>query len=297
MSCCYVPGQVVVVPPSGDGSGDDTAILYSAKRWIATNDLLGGTGPSIPAPRVHRVRVGDEHESARRLVEAGKALAALPNYFIKPAQARGPALQSYATLNEQAIRRATESWQPLGSPVASRPVVVLVLDSGYLGTSPVIRKIDACDDGDQETPYSSAHGTVVCELIHRVAPFAEIIAARVVGRSSTLASFLTGLYLAEQTNPPDIINVSLELTAERGCRKCSDNSAGDFTECQLGKACAAITSATRASPPVWIAAAGNDTPVLALPARLANVIAVGSYDPIADARASYSIYVSPLCGA
>jgi hypothetical protein len=291
MSCCFEPGEIVVVPlPGSPVAKGQLDCLYSGQDWLNQNEIQGSD--EIPAPFVRRVQLGTELDVAAQLVRDGKVSAALPNYYVRSSGLSE--LYSGLQLNERALELARQDlWFEEG---LETPVSVLVVDSGYLGANAAVRRIDACDPSDQATLGSASHGTVVCEIISRLSNKAVITSARALGSSRTIAAVLNALYLAELRDPPDVVNLSLSLPAElRRCRACGyqDPERGDFTASQIGKAFSAITfSSIRTSGPVWVAAAGNDTEAVLMPASLENVIAVGSWDPIAKECPSYARYHS-----
>src|SRR4051812_25732336 len=100
MSCCYVPGQIIVVPKPGNNPLEkDESILCSAKEWLGANNLVDGDPDAIPVPFIKKVPVGDELRSAMRLVAADGVAAALPNHYLRADQTQ--ICSGHVTLNER----------------------------------------------------------------------------------------------------------------------------------------------------------------------------------------------------
>lgn len=301
MSCCYVPGQVVVVPkPSAPLSGME--ILHRPDQWLAKNEVRANW-PDLPAPTILRVPVGQERRSAENLSQRPDIIGALPNFFVEPSQAGF--CDGLAQINEARVAAAiSEIAAPWWNSVP-QSVSVAVIDTGYHGNGVAVT-LNACDPLDTQTPGSALHGTLVSELILRTAgAVATVTSSRAYGNSRTIAAVLLAVHLAEAYSAPDIFNLSLSLPEEFGsCINCGYADRGDFTAAQLGRMIGGVaTRRDRLSSPIWIAAAGNlqnyrrgqgprqDLQVK-LPASLENVIAVGAYDSLSGTVPGYSFYRS-----
>jgi Subtilase family len=108
--------------------------------------------------------------------------------------------------------------------------------------------------------------------------------------AGTLAGLLAAIYLAEADFRPDIYNLSLGITCEIvNCPYCR-NKTPAFAPGQLELLFALIDK--RPGPrPLLVAAAGNDTTKLMIPARFPNVLPVGCSEIVMDqSQSTYRPY-------
>jgi subtilisin family serine protease len=133
------------------------------------------------------------------------------------------------------------------------------------------------------------HGTLVARIINRIAPAARLLSIKALERNGNLGGLIAGLYIAELRFRPDIFNLSLALTCDVDvCGSCGNpqGSEAAVTAAQLELLFGLIDQ--RRKQPLLVAAAGNGTRSVRMPARFPNVLAVGA---VAGSQvATYSHY-------
>jgi hypothetical protein len=129
------------------------------------------------------------------------------------------------------------------------------------------------------------HGTAMADLIHAVAPDADIYVVRVLDTGAlNLWNLLAGVGVAVADCAADIVNISLGFSGLLSCPACG----APFAVRSL-----AFETATpgTAKLPIYVAATGNSssTTTFDFPASSAKCVAVGAVDS-ARQRASFSSY-------
>jgi hypothetical protein len=135
----------------------------------------------------------------------------------------------------------------------------------------------------------------VASIIHQIAPGAQIFSIKVMDRTGDLMSLITGMYLAETFIQPHIYNLSLKVECDgEKCRKCGYFKHDPYLEWQTGQLFSAFQQSQIRfnAAPLIVAAAGNYTEKLPVPARLPSVLAVGAFDFGRGTLADYCQYRS-----
>jgi subtilisin family serine protease len=299
MHCsCEVPGEVLVLPregASGQFQNERFEVVYSARRILDHYAEISGDQP-IPEeawgrlerqpsqPFVIRVREGEEHRTAMRLVTDRRVSAAIPNISIAPAAASIDRTEVASVIRYHGAEAA--------APVCGSGVRVAVLDTGVDATlvpsctvqydvaSPAITTSAADPDG---------HGSVVAAIIHQIAPSATIYSLKVFP-NGTLGGLVVGAQLAIAVAAPHVINLSLGLDISRDrCRKCGYPNGQQFPERLVHSFFMMLENHATPVKPLVVAASGNESRML-LPARCDSVLAVGAFDMATDDRPDYARY-------
>lgn len=264
-------------------------------------------------PFVIRVPEGQERERAALLRSDPDVSVAIPNYFVNPAAS--PLLVAPQITNpssvpvfDQSVLKQIEAMLNIEAqaPMCGSGVKIAVLDTGVASAAldhpgslyPVQFVTDtSIVMTNNPPPYDpEGHGSTVAHIINQAAPAATIFSVKCLEKGN-IGAVISAFYLAEAAFQPDIYNLSLALGCEIDfCSSCG-NALGNeaaVTEAQLQLLFETADRQRRRSgtPPLLIAAAGNYSRTLKMPARFPNVLAVGSYDIVANALAPYARYRS-----
>ena len=306
---CHEPGEVLILPI--DGGAENTIgmlseIAHEKLRIIySVDDLLKFYGLSKQAERLReifgslpfvvRVSEGREYDLARRFSKSQNSIkAAIPNLTIVPQGGSPP------ELNSQFI---SEAMQRIGATdskyCTAGDVSVAILDTGV---NPAVLKYPDQLEGTQfETdrkpespgkgPYDPiGHGSVVAHIINLVAPKTKIISIKIMEGRGNIGSLLSGIMLAEARYSPSIYNLSLSLACDpEFCHVCGHAKTAEFSIEQI-RLIFDLIRLRKPRPPLVIAAAGNNSERVSMPAAFAGVLAVGSYDLYENQCSSFASY-------
>jgi hypothetical protein len=171
-------------------------------------------------------------------------------------------------------------------PVGASAAHVAVVDSGVDPSAVCCGRlsVEQLNVANVEQPIRSpphdgdGHGSTVASIIHVIDPWASITSIRCFeqGRaalSDIINGILLGLLLLE---PIDVFNLSLRIDASTEvCPNCEFAVFGPSAERAMRRVFDHLRF-TAAPEPVFIAAAGNHGPRVAVPAALEGIVAVGS---------------------
>jgi hypothetical protein len=286
MSGCYEAGRIVVIPKDPNRLSGVLETSYDVARAVDAR-LPDGNYPKLVS-----VSPGDEVEHCARLVQTGAALAATPNFYVDPAMIR---------LDQRALEGFVHeiAGQQYVNPTTGAGIRIAVLDSGWSRPSwddrtPTVQVYLSDDPSDRGLTDATGHGTVVTEIVRRLAPAADVRAFRVTSRIGTLWTVVGGLLQAESVFQPDLINLSLAFKCDP--TRCSFCNRRDASPAQIDMILRAFCRQPTGGEPVFVAAAGNRKRSLAMPAALDGVIAVGAFDPIRGTVPAYAVYDSVPAG-
>jgi len=291
---CFAPGQILISPnfdPKqssgylGDALGHiPFEILYTVE------DILRhyGFGSSIVSfqkkfgylPMVLRVPEGREEEASRKLRTGTFVKAACPDLLIRPS---GP-----IELNRSAVDEAIEFvGATAAAEICGSGCSVAVLDSGIdpgMLTTPGsldLRQYDSQVPANPGVAPSDGfgHGSLVAYIINRIAPAAKIFSVKVMDRTGTIGTLISGVYLAEAAGPCHILNMSLSVSCDgEPCSVCGTNVPASVSAEQLAHFFKQFSQGNSAHDRALIAAAGNHDRQVRMPASFPEVLAVGSFD-------------------
>lgn len=248
-------------------------------------------------PFIARVPEGQEREYAHKFRADQDIKVAIPNFHINP-------LQSPPTINLEVITEATNRLEcGVGSLECGKDVKVVVIDTGVdpeLLPHPykLYSKQYATDrpavSGSSLDPYDPiGHGTTVAYIINSIAPGATIHSIKMMENMGNLGGLISAIYLAEAEFRPDIYNLSLALSCDMDiCGSCGNPQGVEaaVTSAQLQLLFGLIDRREKAfgSLPLLVAAAGNNSRNVRMPASFPNVLAVGSYESSLGGNAIYA---------
>ncbi len=237
-------------------------------------------------PFVARVPEGAETDIARRLMRfpSWQIGAATPDYLIRPSAS----IAIDQSVLDQVMARMGAT---PGSPGCGHDCVVGVLDSGidphYVPHAPLhARQYDALSPSSAGAfGDATGHGSLVARIVNSVAPGAILVSVKVFDQDGTISSIIAGLYLAHAAGPCDILNLSLKVSCDPDpCAVCQTPRPAAANFAQLDYFFKTFMQAAPGT--VLIAAAGNNTTHLTLPAAFDGIIAVGSFDYAANSPIS-----------
>jgi hypothetical protein len=275
MSCCHAPGEVLVLPTDHSVKEHSPYELkWSVAAILDRNEVEQPKHMALPF--VARVPEGEEQRAAARFMRIPHVLAAAPNYYVR---AEAAPFQTF----DEPIERAISL---LGWPrcLSGKNVLVAILDTAIAGSSVanLTPELNAIEPG-RPPSKTSGHGTLVARIISRMAPDAILVPVRVLGESSTLATLVAGLLMAEAKYQPDIYNLSLStFIGQSVCPRCNPvDPIVERARIELIFNCFRQVAPDvrgahrrRSSEPSIVAAAGSAGEVPA-PARFDGVLAVG----------------------
>ena len=172
----------------------------------------------------------------------------------------------------------------LGGPGCGQGCRVAILDTGVDPSiaSPALVFHTQYDSFDPDAaglpPFDkNGHGTLVARIIGEIAPGAELLSIRTLGTNGTISGVLAALYLSQCAGQCDVVNLSLSVSCAADlCKVCQTPTPASTNISQLKFF---FDTFTKSFPnALLVAAAGNNTRHLALPAAFDSVVAVGSFD-------------------
>jgi subtilisin family serine protease len=219
---------------------------------------------------------------------------AVPNFYVTSGQG-GVAITENSIANAIAQVRAPPQGQNCG-----RGVTVAVLDTGLdpalLPNYPRAGLAQFDLDKPQKPPKPHdpvGHGTVVAYIIHEIAPGANLLPIKVMEETGTVWSVVCGLFAAEAHARPDIYNLSLQVKCDVSrCPYCRRGPGILPAHLELLFSSFLPTGLSGRTAPLLVAAAGNNTKQLLVPANLPTVLAVGAYSVTIFNTPDYSTYDS-----
>ncbi|HMU47596.1 MAG TPA: S8/S53 family peptidase [Chitinophagaceae bacterium] len=282
---CFNPGEVIVQPVEGGKlffENQEYDVIYSVEDvidyYIKERKELKSKFYSFPA--VVRVPEGEELEFSKRYRSNKNIRAAIPNFHLSP-------LQDEPHINHKVIEDLMELLHCRAqSSICGQDVKIAVLDTGI---NPSLLPFPHKVFGNQyatDIPTSTltpidnnGHGSLVAYIINSIAPGAEIISFKVMDTQGNVGSLLSGLYLAETEFKPDIYNLSLAVSCDLGaCAYCGNDVMINTQQLELLFEMIDRQRATNPLPLI-VAAAGNNSSTIKMPASFNNVLSVGSYTP------------------
>ncbi|MBO2546149.1 S8/S53 family peptidase [Salegentibacter sp. BDJ18] len=283
---CFKPGEVVVQPIEGGRrflESREFDVLYSVEDFIdyyTEKEEENVNKKFYSFPSVVKVPEGEELQFSRNYRALNNIQTAIPNYHITP-------LYTEPTVNIQVIEDIMKN---LKCNVQSRRcgdnVKIAILDTGinpsFLPYSnQVFSKQFATDipSLNLKPVDNNGHGSLVAYIINSIAPGAQILSFKVMDNQGTVGSLLSALYLAETKYKPEIYNLSLAFAyGLGGCANCGSDIM--INSQQLETLFKVIDEQRGSSAlPLIVAAAGNNTSSVKMPASFNNVLAVGSFTP------------------
>jgi hypothetical protein len=311
---CYRPGQLIVLPRKGGGRELQRTLRETTGELIdiiyTTEDVLqhyADAGVEIDLPRASRqiefraypflarVPGGQERAAAERYLRLPGVAAAAPNFRVIP-------LQAAATLNPKVIAPAIGRLGAVAAdPGCGSGVRIAILDTGIdasaLPAGAVYpRQFDtdqAADPSGGLPPYDRiGHGTGVALVVNQISPGARLFSVKCMDHSGDLMALIAGAFLAQSKCSPHVFNFSLGLDcAFEGCEACGRLKETPALKWQVALIFASFRRHTDTDvDPLLVAAAGNNSGRLLVPAGLPDVLAVGAFDFASSAPAGYSRY-------
>lgn len=282
---CFNPGEVIVQPVEGGKSfleNQEYDVIYSVEDvidyYVKERIELKARFYSFPA--VVRVPEGAELEYSKTYRSNKNIKAAVPNFYLSP-------LQDDPHINHDVIDHLLGLLKCRAqSSICGNDVKIAILDTGInpdLLPYPnnVIGKQYATDipTSTPRTVDNNGHGSLVAYIINSIAPGAQIIPFKVMDTHGTVGSLLSALYLAEIEFKPDIYNLSLAVSCDLGaCAYCGNEIMINTKQLELLFEMIDRQRATNPLPLI-VAAAGNNSSTVKMPASFNNVLSVGSYTP------------------
>ena len=287
---CFFPGRVLVGPgPESEGPsylaeqltgefGGDFELEFGIDDVLRQNDVeLPTSHVKRTLPFVGRVPEGAEIDIAARLARFPQVASSTPDYLVYPS---APIVIDVAVL-DQAVQDLNA--QP-GSYRCGQGCVVGILDSSVdpvlvpgatLGPKQYDALAPAAPGSTLDDP--TGHGSLVARIVSTVAPGAELLSIKTFDRTGTISSVIAALYLAQAAGPCHILNLSMSVScAPVPCAVCQTPTQAAANIQQLSYFFQTFSEGAPDS--VLVAAAGNNTQHLTLPAAFDRVIAVGSFD-------------------
>lgn len=305
---CFEPGQVLVMPALG-GVGFirdvwrrfDTGIGLDVFRSV--EDILHHykinepefthTGKEIGHERIPvlfkaypvivRVPEGKELESAEAIRKHPDIAVAIPNFLVRP--------EANLSIAEDVFSQSLDcvTANPPSAESCGLGVRVAIVDTGvdpkYLQFAARLHRRQFSVDGPAldeaaETPEDrDGHGSVVARIINGIAPAANLLSVRAVEEYGNLGGVVAALYVAQAAFRPHIINLSFSLACDlRGiCASCG-NATGVPAALTLDQVryLFSLVDEQLEGFPLLIAAAGNNSRTIQMPASFPNVLAIGA---------------------
>ncbi len=305
MTCCSGSGEILVVPQEGGPRKTEReeveapgprGVISSWEEFFgfASEDDANGE----MRERMHRLRsrpyvafVPEEsvEEELERLREDPRIAAATRNWRVSLASPVTD-LQGGASVDLAEIAHFLTDNGLLGEwdhlPQPGRPVRVGILDSGIDRSAVCCNMLDATQidaaalgSALRTNPYDPhGHGSVIAGIVHLLAPAARITSVRCFGRgAASLSDVVYGLLFARLLEEPiDIFNMSFSVDFSVDiCPVCGYT----FNTKDERTALRNLFDHLRTElddRPIFVGAAGNEGGLVAIPAVLEGVIAVGS---------------------
>jgi hypothetical protein len=292
VSCCSEPGEILILPREGgyrnlredDSPALDGDVVSSFESRVELGQLGGEVSEGLSRLRARPfVLEVPESEVEDRLLELERhprVAAATRNWRVSLEDA-GVGIEAA----EAFVGRHHLSPEFRGR-AGVRPAHVAVLDSGIEPGAVCCGRlsVDQLNLASIEQPIRSAphdvdgHGSTVASIIHVIDPRASITSIRCFDRgraalSDIVNGILFGLLLPE---PIDVFNLSLRIDVSiEACPNCQFAIFGPSAERAMRRVFDHLRF-TGAAEPLFIAAAGNHGPRVAVPAALEGIVAVGS---------------------
>lgn len=292
MSCCSESGEILILPREGGyrnlsedrSSALDGDVVSSFESHVEFGQLGGELSEGLSRlrswPFVLEVPESEVEDRLLELERHPRVAAATRNWRVSLEDA-GVGIGAA----EAFVGRHGVSPHP---PVTAgaRPAHVAVLDSG-IGPGAVCcgrLSVEQLNVASVEQPIRSpphdvdGHGSTVASIIHVIDPCADITSIRCFDRgraalSDIVNGILLGLLLPE---PIDVFNLSFRIDVSiEVCPNCQFSVFGPSAERAMRRVFDHLRF-TAAREPLFIAAAGNQGPRVAVPAALEGIVAVGS---------------------
>ena len=306
---CFESGEVLVLPREGGVANLEGRtlfrVLYSIEDIlhhydVKTEDVIRQFGA---IPFVAQVPPGDELKSAEFYRHLPEISVAIPNFHITPQAGKAnQQIKIYRQRINQTIK-ALNAEAPGGN--CGYNVKVAIIDTGVDPSllpysNSLHHRQFATDKPDAigTTPYDNVgHGTTVAYIVNQIAPAASILSVKMMDRGGNVGGLIAAIFLAEAEFKPDIYNLSLAVSCDLDtCGSCGNplGPAGAINANQLGLLFGLIDKREIYfnDKPLLVAAAGNGSRSIMMPASFPNALAVGSYDLDVSALAPYSRYNS-----
>jgi hypothetical protein len=303
LTCCANSGEILVLPRGGPPSrfAEATDELGPLPDHIVSSwtELFTASSEDVPdearernhaltsSPYVAVVSEDDVESELRRLREHPGVITATRNWSVSLASplqdlngVSVPATNAMQFLHDVGLLDDAPSDHPV------RSVRVGVLDSGVdpgaisgNALEPLQLDTVALSSPIRTNPHDqNGHGSVVASIVNLMAPAASIFSVRCFGRGpSSLSDIVYGLLMSRLISEPiDIFNLSFSVDAStESCPACGHTHITGDDQLALRNLFDFLRTELD-SQPVVVAAAGNHGGVVAVPAALDGVVAVGS---------------------
>jgi subtilisin family serine protease len=304
---CFESGQVLVLPTEGTFVSREgrtqLRVLYSIEDILRHYDLkIDDVLEQFGAiPFVAQVPEGQELEHAEIYRHLPGVKAAIPNFHVST---QGKANKLEIEINQQRIDQAIAALnaEPRGDS-CGREVKIAIIDTGIepsllANSGRVEPRQFATDSPDPAgtAPYDNVgHGTTVAYVVNQIAPAASILSVKMMDHVGNVGGLIAAIFVAEAEFKPDIYNLSLAIDCDLdNCGSCGNpiGPAAPVNANQLSLLFGLLDKREihLHDKPLLVAAAGNGSKSILMPANFPNALAVGSYDPDTSTIPSYSRY-------
>lgn len=226
----------------------------------------------------------------------GRVDAAEPNLIFRPSATMGlPFMLGGSHQNYLRLMNVNDAWQ---SGVRGKGITIAIVDSG---ADPALPKlVDDFYDIESGNPIHPAaridndgHGTAMATLVREVAPDATIVGIRVFDQNKlNLWNVLAGTGAAVFDCSAGIVSISLGYAQmPANCRACGASAQSRSLAFQYLLDGITQSPGKRGSPPIYVAATGNDysSTGFNFPAAYDSAVAIGSVTSTL-ARSAFSNY-------
>ena len=303
---CFEPGEVFVLPTEGarisrEGP-DGFRVLYSIADILRhyelrSEDVLKQFGA---IPFIAQVPEGEELEYADMYRHHAGVAVAIPNFHVSPqAKSKTVEIEIFPKRIDDVI--AYLNAEPRSDSCGGN-VKIAIVDTGIEPSllpnqGSLHPRQFATDSPDPTTmPYDNVgHGTTVAYIINRIAPAATILSVKMMNEAGNVGGLIAAIFVAEAEFKPDIYNLSLGISCDLdNCGSCGNplGPAAAVNAHQLGLLFDLLDKRDIyvQDKPLLVAAAGNSSKSIRMPASFSNVLAVGSYDPYTASIPAYAQY-------
>jgi hypothetical protein len=291
-----VSGNYVPIHSPPDITGH-SASLDAALRWLPRIYLI-----ETAAWNVQPV-ISDLLREFRDIREPNKFIEAIEielGMRLTLSASVGTNFSLTSTGSSHAAYKADIKWSnsdSAGNSITGTNIVVAVLDSGSQTARQGWHDLTATPSAFPLDPLG--HGTAMGDIIHDLAPNAQIHDIRVASTSGavTLFDLMAGILTAVVHVKANVVNMSLGVVStSTACRLCGSvpaNRSAVFED-WFKRLCVGVRAFNTGIDPIFTAAAGNSGPSdpFDWPAVFDDIVAVGSVNH-ARARSSFSNARSP----
>ncbi len=304
-----VAGNVATEHLRGPGGQRDLGVIYLEALHTRLMGLQSGARLMDLNHTFHRLKVEEGHEAAaiNRIMQwhngegaprsvHGRVEAAEPDLIFRTSATLGLPFQLGGLHQTYLQLMKVDDAHRAG--VKGNDITVAVIDSG---ADPAMKKpVDDFYDIESGNPIHPApqvdydgHGTAMSTLVQQVAPEASVVAIRVFNQDKlNLWNVLAGTGTAVFDCRADIVSISLGyVQMPANCGICGASAQSRSLAFQYLLDGVAQAPGKRGSPPVYVAATGNDysSGGFNYPAAYDSAVAIGSVTSTLD-RSLFSNY-------